>query len=387
MFAVNGILFNHESPRRGETFVTRKITRAVARDQGRQAGLRLHGQPRRGPRLGLCRRSTSRACGGCCRPTSPTTTCSRPASASLCASSSRSRSSHAGLDWEKHVRFDERYLRPTEVDALIGDPAKADDELGWKADGRRPRAGAAHGGCRHRGARARGHAVDRQRRAARAAGRMTASMTATESLHPGPLDRDATFYVAGHRGLVGSAIGRKLEASGFREHRRQAVGRARPEGPRRGLRLHVARSSRSTSCSRRRRSAASWRTAPTRSTSSATTCASRSNVMDAALANDVERVLFLGSSCIYPKFAEQPIREDSLLTGHLEPTNDAYAIAKIAGILHVAGGAPAVRPAVDLGDADEPLRPERQLLAEGVARPAGADPPLRRGRRRRAPAS
>ena len=45
-----------------------------------------------------------------------------------------------------------------------------------------------------------------------------------------------------------------------------------------------------------------------------------------------ERVIFLGSSCIYPKFAPQPIREDSLLTGPLEPTNDAYAIAKIAGI-------------------------------------------------------
>src|SRR3546814_1315242 len=58
------------------------------------------------------------------------------------------------------------------------------------------------------------------------------------------------------------------------------------------------------------------------------------NVLDAALKYDVERVLFLGSSCIYPKFAPQPIREDSLLTGHLEETNDAYAIAKIAGILH-----------------------------------------------------
>ena len=52
-------------------------------------------------------------------------------------------------------------------------------------------------------------------------------------------------------------------------------------------------------------------------------------------ANGVERVLFLGSSCIYPKFAPQPIVEDSLLTGHLEPTNDAYAIAKIAGIMQV----------------------------------------------------
>jgi len=56
------------------------------------------------------------------------------------------------------------------------------------------------------------------------------------------------------------------------------------------------------------------------------------NVIHAAHAVDVERVLFLGSSCIYPKFAEQPIREDSLLTAELEPTNEWYAIAKIAGI-------------------------------------------------------
>jgi GDP-L-fucose synthase len=59
------------------------------------------------------------------------------------------------------------------------------------------------------------------------------------------------------------------------------------------------------------------------------------NVMDAALAAGVPRLLFLGSSCIYPKFAPQPIQESSLLTGPLEPTNDAYAIAKIAGVLHV----------------------------------------------------
>ena len=59
------------------------------------------------------------------------------------------------------------------------------------------------------------------------------------------------------------------------------------------------------------------------------------NVMDAALEFGVERLLFMGSSCIYPKFAPQPIPEDSLLTGHLEPTNDAYAIAKIAGITQV----------------------------------------------------
>lgn len=56
------------------------------------------------------------------------------------------------------------------------------------------------------------------------------------------------------------------------------------------------------------------------------------NVIHAAYVNKVEKLLFLGSSCIYPKMAEQPLREDSLLTGKLEPTNQPYAIAKIAGI-------------------------------------------------------
>jgi GDP-L-fucose synthase len=59
------------------------------------------------------------------------------------------------------------------------------------------------------------------------------------------------------------------------------------------------------------------------------------NVLDAALAVGVNRLLFLGSSCIYPKFAAQPIRESSLMTGELEPTNDAYAVAKIAGLTQV----------------------------------------------------
>jgi GDP-L-fucose synthase len=56
------------------------------------------------------------------------------------------------------------------------------------------------------------------------------------------------------------------------------------------------------------------------------------NIIDAAFRNGVQKLLFLGSSCIYPKLAEQPMREDALLTGTLEPTNEPYAIAKIAGI-------------------------------------------------------
>jgi GDP-L-fucose synthase len=58
----------------------------------------------------------------------------------------------------------------------------------------------------------------------------------------------------------------------------------------------------------------------------------QTNVIGAALETDVERLVFLGSSCIYPKLAPQPIREDALLTGPLEPTNEAYAVAKIAGL-------------------------------------------------------
>ena len=84
------------------------------------------------------------------------------------------------------------------------------------------------------------------------------------------------------------------------------------------------------------------------------------NLLDAAVESGVERFLFLGSSCIYPRLAPQPIREESLLTGPLEPTNDAYAIAKIAGIMH-SKRPQAVRAALHQCDADEPLRPRRQL--------------------------
>lgn len=150
---------------------------------------------------------------------------------------------------------------------------------------------------------------------------------------PGALDRDATFYVAGHRGLVGSAIVRKLEVEGFTRvvgktsaeldlKNRDDVFAYMAEIKPRYIVLAAAKVGGILANS----------TYPVDFLSD--NMRIQTNVLDAALANDVERVAFLGSSCIYPKFAEQPIREDSLLTGHLEPTNDAYAIAKIAGILH-----------------------------------------------------
>lgn len=137
LFAVNGILFNHESPRRGETFVTRKITRAVAAIQaGRQEHLymgNLDAVRDWGYAAeyveGMWRMLQADEPDDYVLATGIGMTVRDFLEVSF---------SHAGLDWEDHVRFDERYLRPTEVDALIGDPSKAHADLGWKpsVDGR-----------------------------------------------------------------------------------------------------------------------------------------------------------------------------------------------------------------------------------------------------------
>ncbi|MFB8894100.1 GDP-L-fucose synthase family protein [Microbacterium plantarum] len=160
-------------------------------------------------------------------------------------------------------------------------------------------------------------------------------MTASDGLTytPGELDRDATFYVAGHRGLVGSAIVRRLDKAGFTN----VVGKTSKELDLKNrddvfAYLGEIKPKYVVLAAAKVGGIMANSTYPVDFLSD--NMRIQTNVLDAALANDVERVAFLGSSCIYPKFAEQPIREDSLLTGHLEPTNDAYAIAKIAGILH-----------------------------------------------------
>ena len=90
-----------------------------------------------------------------------------------------------------------------------------------------------------------------------------------------------------------------------------------------------------------------------------------------------------GSSCIYPRQATQPITEDQLLTGPLEPTNEWYAIAKIAGIKLCQAYRQPVRVRLHLGDADQPVRPERQLRPHLQPRAAGADPQVPRRTDRR----
>ncbi len=151
---------------------------------------------------------------------------------------------------------------------------------------------------------------------------------------PAPLNRHDRVYVAGHRGLVGSAIVRKLEAEGFED----VVGRTSGELDLKD-RDAVLAFFREVQPKVVVLAAAKVGGILANSTYPVEFLSDnlriQTNVMDAALEQRVERLLFLGSSCIYPKFAPQPIKEESLLTGHLEETNDAYAIAKIAGILGV----------------------------------------------------
>jgi GDP-L-fucose synthase len=150
----------------------------------------------------------------------------------------------------------------------------------------------------------------------------------------GPLDRAAPTFIAGHCGMVGSAIHRRLQAEGFTEVLACPPPHPRPDGSPRHLRiLRQLPSASGRARGRSRRRHPGQQQPPVDFISE--NLQIQVNVLDAALHTGVNRLLLLGSSCIYPKFAPQPITEDALLTGPLEPTNDAYAIAKIAGILQI----------------------------------------------------
>ena len=145
-------------------------------------------------------------------------------------------------------------------------------------------------------------------------------------MHP-----QSRIYVAGHRGLVGSAIARALAAGGFN----QLILSSRAE-------LDLTKASEVDRFFERERPDYVFLAAAKVGGILANDAypadfirenlAIESNVIDASYRNGVKRLLFLGSSCIYPKLCPQPIKEEYMLTGPLEPTNRPYAVAKIAGI-------------------------------------------------------
>lgn len=132
MFATNGILFNHESPRRGETFVTRKITRAVAQIAAGQTDHVYLGNLDAVRDWGYAPEYVE-GMWRMLQADEPDDFVLATGRAYLVRDFVEAAFSRAGLDWERHVRFDDRYLRPTEVDALIGDASKAKEKLGWEA--------------------------------------------------------------------------------------------------------------------------------------------------------------------------------------------------------------------------------------------------------------
>lgn len=145
------------------------------------------------------------------------------------------------------------------------------------------------------------------------------------------MDKSNCTFVAGHRGLVGSAIVRRLEADGYSH----LLTRTREQ-----LDLTDSRAVDSFFLAERPDYVFLAAAKVGGILANATYPADflreniliQTNVIDAAYRHGVKKLQFLGSSCIYPKFAPQPIREESLLAGPLEPTNDAYAVAKIAGL-------------------------------------------------------
>ena len=145
------------------------------------------------------------------------------------------------------------------------------------------------------------------------------------------MEQEAKIYIAGHRGMVGSAILRQLRQRGFDN----LVFRKSAE-------LDLRDSALVADFFRKERPDYVFLAAAKvggimanniyRADFLYDNLMIQNNVIHSAYKNDVKKLLFLGSSCIYPKLAPQPLREDALLTGLLEPTNEPYAIAKIAGI-------------------------------------------------------
>ncbi len=145
------------------------------------------------------------------------------------------------------------------------------------------------------------------------------------------MQRDDRIFVAGHRGLVGSALTRRLTQDGYTNlivAGRETLDLLDPEAVSRFMRAE--RPQFVFMAAARVGGILANNTYPVEFLRD--NLAVQLNLIESSYRNDVTKLMFLGSSCIYPKFAQQPMKEEYLLTGELEPTNEAYAIAKIAGI-------------------------------------------------------
>ena len=379
MYACNGILFNHESPVRGETFVTRKITRGLARIKvGLQECLFLgnleakrdwgHARDYVEMQWLMLQQDAARGFRDCHRGAAfhPRICRSRGRASWTFRSSWRGIGpDEKGYDAGGNCIVQHRSPLPAAGRSRFAEwshAAKARAKLGWRPrvtfrELVREMAAVGFADCRTRptgeGDRLQGF------RASRISStivvidspRWEHSMQSSDKIYRCRPCRPASVQrwcgVCRQDGIRPSAAAHPRPTGSYRCGRGGAI-----SFPRTAL---------VTSFWRRPKSGAYWRIQLCPRTLSSRTCRIQTNVIHESWRSGVERLLFLGSSCIYPRLAPQPLREESLLTGPLESTNRAYAVAKIAGIeMGWAYNRQYMAPA-SCGDAYQPVRPGRQL--------------------------
>ena len=311
LHASNGILFNHESPRRGETFVTRKITRAATRiKMGLQDALymgnldakRDWGYAKEYAEVMWLMLQQDNPDDYVCA-TNETHTVKEFVEETF---------GLLDLDWKEYVKFDPRYERPAEVDLLIGDPAKLKKQIGWEPKVK----------------------FKELVKIMTESDLKLAAKSSQSKKHRSKtirMDTASKIYVSGHRGMVGSAICRNLQNSGHSN----LITRTRSELDLTSAQdvdafIKAEKPEVVVIAAARVGGIHANNTYPAEFMQE--NLAIAHNLIHSSYQHEVTRVLFLGSSCIYPREAPQPMQESCLLTGPLEQTNEAYAIAKIAGL-------------------------------------------------------
>ena len=313
LFASNGILFNHESPRRGETFVTRKVTRGDRRHPGRHAGQALPRQPRRQARLGL--RARVRRGDVADAPAGRAGRLRRRhrARCTPSASSSRRPSTSSGSTGSTYVEIDPRYFRPTEVDELCGDASKA--------------------------ARVARLAATDDASTTWCASCSTPTCAKPASIRPAPagpwrrsgdidlLGTDRRVMVTGGAGFLGVPWSRACEPPGPRTSSCRAaptttcatldgIERALADG-RPDVVIHLAAVVGGIGANRENPGRFFYDNA-----------IMGIQLMEQARLAGVAKFVQIGTVCSYPKFTPVPFREDDLWNGYPEETNAPYGLAK-----------------------------------------------------------
>ncbi len=330
IFACSGILFNHESPRRGKTFVSRKIVRALADIKTGKQDILYLGNLDAKRDWGYAKEYVN-AMWLMLQQKEPDDFVIATGETHTVREFVEEAGKYFGYDivwkgtgfdeigYDKKtdkiiVKIDKNYYRPAEVDLLIGDSSKAKKVLGWEP-------------------KVKFKDLVTIMCDAEVIGEKTEDFSHLLKISVGKFgdDKGAKIYVAGHKGLVGSAIVRKLNKEGYTNlllrtkeeldltNGDQVAKFFSDEKPE----YVFLAAAKVGGILANRDFAADFISDNLRI---------QNNIIHNSYLNGVKKLVFLGSTCIYPKLAPQPLKEEYLLTGPLEPTNEAYAVAKIAGI-------------------------------------------------------